>query len=108
MDICPCLVMKRLSVATYHVQTSDTTTRDIHLAQMKPYHPDPEGASWPLYFTRDDPLDTHALEGDWDVEAIVAHRRDPGCGYKFLTKWDGCDPSENTWEPPSAFLQRFS
>ena len=104
----PCLVLKRLSAHTYQVQMSDTTTRDVHVAQMKPYQPDFQGASWPLHFTRDEPLDTHALEGDWDVEAILAHRRDPACGYQFLTKWAGCDDSENTWEPPSSFLQRFN
>lgn len=35
---------------------------------------------------------------EYEVEAILAHRRH-GRGYKFLIKWKGFAPADNTWEP---------
>ena len=101
-------MVQRLSTHTYKVQVSDDGNRDCHISQMKPYFVDPSGPQWPLHYTRDIPIDTHALEGDWNLEAILRHRHGKNGQVEFLVKWDGCDASESTWEPPSSFLPRLN
>ena len=107
MWVGPCKVLQRLSAHTYHVQLGDTTVRDVHTSQLKKHFASCVGPSWPLFYTRERAEDTHALEGDWDVEKIVRHRKKKDGTLEFLTKWEHCDDSENTWEPPASFLQRF-
>ena len=103
----PCKVLQRLSAHTYTIQVSESTVRDVHASQLKKYFAPCVGQSWPMFYTREHVDDTHALEGDWDVEKIIRHRRRKDDTWEFLTKWENCDDSESTWEPPSSFLQRF-
>ena len=107
MWVGPCKVLQRLSAHTYHIQVGENSVRDVHVAQLKKYFASCVGPSWPLFYTRESHDNTHALEGDWDVEKIVRHRKRRDGTFEFLTKWENCDDSENTWEPPSSFLQRF-
>ena len=44
------------------------------------------------------PPDLVEGEQEYEVEAILAHRRFRG-KYQYLVKWKGYDSSENTWEP---------
>jgi hypothetical protein len=46
------------------------------------------------------PPDLIEGEQEYEVEAILAHRRFRG-KWQYLVKWKGYDTSENTWEPES-------
>ena len=43
------------------------------------------------------PPDLIEDEEQWEVEAIVGHKR-RGCGHRYLVKWAGYLTSENTWQ----------
>jgi hypothetical protein len=43
-----------------------------------------------------------ALQGFYKVETILNHKVKQG--YRFLTKWEGFEASESTWEPVKAFV----
>ena len=45
--------------------------------------------------------------GEWNVDRILAHRWVDGKP-QFLTKWEGADPGEETWEPVGHFVHRYS
>ena len=46
----------------------------------------------------DPPPDLINGENEYEVEAILAHRK-RGRQMQYLIKWKGYDPSNNTWEP---------
>ena len=43
---------------------------------------------------------------EWEVEALIKHKRDKDGRLMFLTKWAGFD--EPTWEPLGNFLHRIN
>lgn len=38
------------------------------------------------------------------IDEIRAHRRYPNGSVQYLIRWQGLDPSFDSWEPPSCFL----
>ena len=44
--------------------------------------------------------------GQWNVESIQRHRRTADGKLQFLTRWEGEDPSNASWEPVESFVEQ--
>ena len=62
----------------------------------------------PLYFHRRLVADPEMAMDEWLVDKVVRHRRKPDGRWEFLTLWEGCAPSEATWEPTNHFFHRYA
>lgn len=80
-----------------------------HRSFLKPYDEDKVmGRPTPLFFHKRTVPDTEAQPDEWNVEKILKHKVDPQGQLKFLTKWEGCEPGTETWEPIGNFIHRYS
>ena len=43
---------------------------------------------------------------EWSVDKVVKHRKKNG-RWEFLTKWEGFDESDATWEPVDNFINKY-
>ena len=83
--------------------------RVVHVAEMKPWYAPVFGPSWPLHHhVLTESVDEAAQPDEWEVEKILKHRRKADGSYEFLTRWQGFEPEDDTWEPAKNFLQRVS
>ena len=104
----PCEVVRRVGSLSYQVMVKPGVLQDVHAQQLKPFVGDKlhgEGLELFHYSTGYKVLDTQPDE--WNVETILGHRRKPDGKLEFLTKWEGAEPGEETWEPPSNFVTRY-
>ena len=65
------------------------------------------GTNMPLYYHKGISKSTVRAEGEEEVKAILKHRFKEG-KIEFLTRWAGIPHSEDSWEPASTFVEKFS
>ena len=99
----PMDVLRRTSKSCYELRDHLGHLHPAHLDQMKPFIPDrPLTPGEPLTYVRHNADRTPAPA----IGSILKHRPSDSETWEFLTHWGGTDPSEATWESPSAFLRR--
>ena len=106
----PAKVLDRLGEDSYNVQLKPNMAFEVHTAHLKPFTPDqPDRTTLEedLYHF----LPTHrvleATPGEWNVESIVRHRKGKDGQIEFLTRWEGHEPHDDSWEPVSTFFPRY-
>jgi hypothetical protein len=52
--------------------------------------------------------DEAAAPDEWVVDKILNHRKKADGTVEFLTRWQGYQPEEDTWEPVKHFLQKVN
>ena len=65
------------------------------------------GQPTPLYFHKRTEPEIDALPDEWETEAVLTHRMGKNGQLEFLTKWVGCEPGSETWEPVGNFFHRY-
>lgn len=78
-----------------------------HESQLKPYEKDDLGEPTELLYRCQDLTESAPDLGEFDVEAVLKHRRTAKRGWEFLVKWKGYSSEEATWEKIPAFVPRF-
>lgn len=105
----PCLVKARVGNASYEVEVKPGSIQRVHVSQLKQRREDLFG--WPplpVHYFQSTAEDLEDVTPDeWDVESILQHRVRGG-KLEFLTKWEGFDTSQATWEGVSQFFPRFN
>ena len=105
----PAKVLGRVGNSTYRVQLKPGRAQEVHLDQLKPHVADSiTGQSYELYTHQGGMAPPGAEPEEWEVKDILRHRKGRDGQWEFLTHWEGCDPSEATWEPSGHFILRFS
>ena len=104
----PAKVVKRTGDQSYDVLIKPGVVQEVHADQLKGYVADQLGSRKATLFHY---LPTHhspeLANDEWNVETILAHRKDREGGFQFLTRWEGCGPEGDTWEPVHSFIQRY-
>ena len=62
----------------------------------------------PLYFTAEKAGDLEAAPDTYLVEHIVKERVGRDGRREFLTRWQGCGPEADTWEPLASFFPQVN
>ena len=103
----PCPVTARMGLRSYKIEIKPGYFQSAHRSQLKPYHVDsPEGENFPLHYFRLSPQDAIA-EDMYKVEKVLKHKMTPK-GPKFLTKWEGYQACDATWEPINHFFHSYA
>ena len=105
----PCIVKSRVGQASYEVEVRPGTIQRVHVSQLKPHREDSFGGP-PLlvnYFQSSGEEAEDVTPDEWDVESILQHRVRDG-KLEFLTKWEGFDTTQATWEGITQFFPRFN
>jgi hypothetical protein len=104
----PGLIKAREGDHSYIIEIKPGKEMKAHRSFLKLYNePKIFGKGIPLYFFRRTEKIEDALPDEFEVERILAHRKKDG-EWKFLTKWAGYEPGEETWEPVKNFIHRYS
>ena len=105
----PTKVLERLGDQSYKVQITPNRTFSVHASDMKPYVEDLlSGKPQELFHFLPTHEEVGITPGEWDVEAILNHRKGPDGKLQFLTRWENTQPGEETWEPVSHFILRYN
>ena len=106
----PARVLERLGEDSYNVLLKPNMTFEVHAAHLKPFVTDQPPSTIleeDLYHF----LPTHKVldttPGEWNVEAIIRHRKGKDGKPEFLTRWEGHEPHEDSWEPVATFFPRY-
>ena len=94
----PVKISARVGMNSYQVCLKPGVLHDVHADQLKPYAGDDvqgEPVKLHHYLSGYRVLETGSDE--YDVETILRHRRGKDGKLQFLTQWENCDVSENTW-----------
>ena len=103
----PHKVLQQVGERTYTIDMGGGRKRDCHTTQMKMHRPPVEGPEWPMHYTKGEAVEEEEQDpDDFDVEKILRHRRNKKGELEFLVRWEGYGEEEDTWEPPSNFMQR--
>ena len=104
----PGKVIQRIGKDTYKVQIKPSRIMEVHRDQLKRHIPDViTGKTSKLFHHQLTQPPEEAGMDEWNVEAILAHRRRNG-KWEFLTHWEGWGPEEASWEPVNHFFHRYS
>ena len=105
----PAKVLKRVGQSSYQVMHKPGEIWDVHIDFLKPYVQDTLlGTGVPLYFHKGTTKSSGLGDTDSDpVKFIRKHKIKDG-KIEFLTRWQGADATEDTWEPAHAFVQKCS
>ena len=87
---------------------------DVTAAEQQPAEPEPKKVQVPegkidqktaeeIITKTDNAADAPTPEDDFEVDALL-DRKKMGSTYKYLVKWKGYGPEENTWEPRKNLL----
>ena len=80
-----------------------------HRSFLKPFVEETfMGKPTPLYFHQRTVPDIEAAPDEWEVDKILSHRTTKKGELEFLTKWQGFDVKDATWEPVGNFFHRYS
>ena len=105
----PATIVERQGNNSYVIQIKPDYVMKSHRSFLKPYKEEIFiGQPTPLYFHQRTVQDTEVLPEEWNVAKIINHRKERDGSWKFLTTWEGFDPSEATWEPVENFFHRFN
>jgi hypothetical protein len=106
----PAKVIGRLGEDSYNVQLKPNMAFEVHAAHLKPFVTDqPISAilEEDLYHFLPTHKPLEAAPGEWNVETIIRHRRRADGQFEFLTRWEGHEPHEDSWEPVNCFFPRY-
>ena len=105
----PGVVTAREGDRSYVVEVKPGLEMKAHRSFLKEFQePQVAGKASPLYFFRRTEKEEDAMPDEWEVDKIVAHRKDKNGRWEFLTKWVGYADGEDTWEPIGNFIHRYS
>ena len=104
----PAEIVERQGNQSYKVLIRPGKLREVHASQMKPYVEDHmHGTRIDLFHYLPTSLDKDLESDEWNVEAILRHRKRKDGRYEFLTKWEGY-PGQDTWEPLENFISQYN
>ena len=104
----PGVVVGREGHFSYVVEWSPGKRQHAHRSQLKRHIADQyNGTPFPLYNFSGRAPEVEVSPDDWPVEAIQGHRNSSR-GLEFLVKWEGWDPSDQTWEPLASFFPQYN
>ena len=103
----PVKVVKRVGEFDYQVLIREGVIHDVHQDQMKGYVEGVEGEPLELFHFQPKYAPQETEVGTWNVERILKHKHGKNGEWLFLTKWEGADESESTWEPAGNFITRY-
>ena len=105
----PAKVLQRVGRSTYKVQVKPNHALEVHLDQLKRHIPDGiTGRTYKLFHHQMTQPPEEAAIDEWNVEAILEHRRGRNGKWEFLTLWEGWGPEEATWEPMGHFIHGYN
>ena len=105
----PCEVACRVGELSYEVFVKPGVVQSVHAQQLKPYvHDVLSGRGVELYHHMTGYQGLETAPDEWEVKAILGHREKEGGRCEFLTRWEGCQEGEETWEPPSSFVTHYN
>ena len=100
----PMKVVRRVGEASYEVERKPGITFATHVDRMKTFV---RGPGVELFHWLSNEGGEEVAPKEWNVEKILAHRWVRGKP-QFLTRWEGFEPAEDTWEPVGNFIHRYS
>ena len=86
-------------------------TKKRNHTQLLPREPDPNGRAVNFEFTADTfDSDTDREEDEYTAERILLDNPDPSTpgGWLYQVRWKGSAAPEDSWEPPSSFVPRYT
>ena len=103
----PVKVLRRVGECSYEVLLKPGIVQDVHQDQMKRYVEDVAGEALELFHFQPEyhPMDTTSEH--FTVEKVLRHKVEPDGALKFLTKWEGYEENEATWEPAENFFLHY-
>lgn len=94
-------MVKHVANQSYVVAMTCGRTMEVHRSQLMPHVEDVHHETpFPLYYFSGKGKPLEASLGDFEVEAILDHKR-TARGWEFKVKWKGYDST--TWEPTPHF-----
>ena len=104
----PALITLREGARSYTIEIKPGHNMKVQRSFLKPWIEDTvTGAPTPLHFHKRTVPDVEAGPEEWIVEKVLKHRTKGG-KLEFLTKWEGAEEGEETWEPVGNFIHRYS
>ena len=107
----PGVMVRKVGQDVYAVRVGDNKILDRDHTQLRAREPDPSGRPVTFEFTGDDvDSDDEGEDIDFTAEKILTDKRDPGTpwGRLYKVNWKGFAASEDSWEPPSSFVPRYT
>ena len=101
----PFLVSRKVGEHSYEIEIGPGKYKQAYRDQLAEWVDDElVGKPTPLYYYS---AVDEALEEDfWPVKEILGHRVKKGV-WEFLTSWEGCPSSEDSWEPVPHFFTGY-
>ena len=92
----PFEVIRQTSPVTYELRLPEASNIHpiFHVSLLKPHVGHKQGVT---------PFPEPTVDGEYEIEAILAHRTTNTGAKKYLVKWKGYTYEESTWEPSSNF-----
>ena len=86
----PGLVVSRVGNHSYEVELRPGARQPAHRSQLKPHSEDEfAGMPLPMYYFTGKASELEATPDEWEVKAIVDHRRGASGKLEFLVEWEG-------------------
>jgi len=103
----PFLVAEVNGPHTITVQVGPNARKSFHLDQVKKFLEDILDRPTPLFWTaksKSAAKSDESAEDSYDVEKILDDRVDADGVRRFLVRWEGYGPGEDSWEPAFQFF----
>ena len=100
----PSQVLRKTGKFSYEVELRPGLRHATHVDRMKPFV---QGQAVDLFHFTSGEIPEELAPREWNVEEILDHRWTQGRP-EFLTRWEGAEPEETTWEPVGNFVHRYS
>ena len=107
----PGIIVRKVGQVVYAVCVGDNSILDRDHTKLRPRAPDPSGRPVTFGFTAGDvDSDDEGEDDDFTAERILADKPDPGTpgGRLHIVRWKRFAESEDSWEPPSSFVPRYT
>ena len=104
----PFQIVSRVRKNSFRVRVDVNRELEVSGDRLKPEIPSPKGRVKPIFWTSKWLSEGRMEGGNYEVECLVGHSKDAEGNWRFLVKYKGFPESENTWEPPSAFVHDYT